>query len=330
MSGSEKKPDASEKKKSSWRVKSFVWATHVLLAASLGGLAVHYTVRDEWSVLAPVFYFFPPAAAFLFALPSLAIAMRKRAKLRLSLSTLAVCAAAVAVWQWDYRPTSAAEAINTGGPRTRVVAWNLADAFWGVETAGDGVEALAPDVAVLFEAPTPDESREIFGRRFPRCVVAPFSEDGLVIVKGSIADVYKKTLEGGSVALIEIDVEHGYLALAIIDLSPTSLTSREEDLKAARAAIERWHGRGREPIVLVASVHMPRNSVLLDRHLGGLGLRETFLAAGSGLGTGWPSWLPVYHGEQFWISPELSIGRSSAEWSLRSDHLPWVLEVSRR
>lgn len=287
----------------------------VFLGLAIGGIAVHFTVRDSIDALAPFFYAVPlPVAGAAF----LAAALFARRPVR----GLAVLAGAATIAGWFFA--------DYGFTRPRKGAWKFAT--WNLQSTKHPAPELLklvrtewPDFLALLETGTlTPEIIHAYERALPGYHLVPLSDDRASLMRGTVASVTAQALGGRTrVVTVRMLLRGEWMRILVVDLDSGIFRSRRDALERITAMA----ANGTRTVVL-GDFNTPLQSAHLD------GLRLHFSAANEGPHAGfretWPYGAPLLSLDQIWLSRDFQPLFARRIATTASDHAPVVASFGVR
>gem|GEM_PF-736831 len=296
-------------------------AGYVVLYCCGVAAIVRLTVRDAVPWLAPVYYAtpFPVIAAALLVSAVLLYGKHSR-RATLWLAPLALCLALGGIVA-----PAGFHSCGQAAADLRVFTWNIGYGDGGWQAEVEQAARSDADLVLLVEAGDPTPVRRRMWRRFfpSRTIVIPGG--GLVLIaRGRLDRVRLHELDGDTrvaTAVATIDGRRWYVVL--VDVSSNPLVARGPMLAEVD---EIARARSDLPVIITGDFNTPTGSVWLKPFE--TSFVHAFASAGHGFGGTWPMPVPVLAIDHLWASPGVGILCARHHWTLLSDHLQLITDLS--
>lgn len=288
--------------------------------AFLLGIAIWATCRDQWDLVAPLFYAMP--------LPLIGVSgilafecCRVLGKRKLAFVFLS--AALIVIGKWSLE-AFASRSDEPPRDAMRLLFWNVNRGSLGLDAIADEIVERNADVVALVESVGEGQKVEYWNRRLPGYEVSKLGGGMMLFVRGKMLELEPGRLrEALGYRIMRVRVGVHEFALTIADVASDPLLSRRPAFEKIREIAGR---HPKLPHVLVGDFNTPTASPLFD-HLPP-DYSNAFEKKGTGYRETWPMTSPVLHLDQVWGDSRVVWHRCQHGWSLRSDHRPVIVEFS--
>ncbi|QDT18174.1 endonuclease/exonuclease/phosphatase family protein [Alienimonas californiensis] len=290
------------------------------------GIALRLTVRDGFTLLAPLFYALSVPSLVVLTLAAVLTGALARG-LRVTVKRVAAFAA--------FALLAAANAAIFLSPdasfddRPRVVVWNVARGAAGWEGVADALAAQRPTLAVLIESGEDDVADALWQERFGGQYFVARPGGGITVLsRGPVSSVELVNLPGeGDGRAVRLMTSLGAERIAVLAVDVVSNPRIDRGPSIRRVVHLARESAAERPTLVAGDFNTPPDSVHFDA-LRQAGFIHAFERHGSGYAATWPVPAPVLHVDHLWLSPGFDTGEVSHGWTARSDHRP-VLAPTR-
>ena len=295
----------------------------VLMAAGILGLIIRLTVKDRWSIVAPVFYGLPPLVVVVaLALSTGLFALRKRKKL--GVGAFAGVIVSIVVWiQTDYVHVTPRDRTGEG---FTIVFWNIGPPVKPKDTFVPILRQTNGQIIVLAESGRSDKKARLFWTsHFPGYNVSLLGGGLTLLSQYPITNASMHNMGRWSrVGVYDLDAPFGMISIVAPDIISNPLVSRKPYIdRTYEIATSRPY-----PTIVLGDFNTPHTSVLFADFR--RTYRDAFEAAGRGLITTWPAPLPVLALDHIWLSGYFIPLRTRLHRTFRSDHALVMADVQIR
>ena len=290
----------------------------LLTAASTIGIVLQLTIKDSIQAFQAFFYGMPPGVILVMVAASLFIANKQRRKAFVAYN-LVLLVISMVLW---VRMDIVINKLNTTtGETCKVLLWNLAHPTLKASAYLKPLKQADADIMAFVESGETDD--EFWKSHFPDYFVSCPGGEITLLSKYPIKDV--RVYECGTrshYVVSEIGTDEGIIHVVIVDWEGSPFVFRRPFFQDMEAILTP------DPTIILGDFNTPRNSVLFSDMRSSY--TEAFEAAGSGLMTTWPAFIPVLSLDHIFVSNHLQPYRTEIERTLYSDHGMVITELKRK
>jgi vancomycin resistance protein VanJ len=302
--------------------------TRLIWSLIVVGLALRFTVRDQFHPLSLVYYVTPIASLPIWLLLANFMRIRNRdfeksKSNRLRRRLVAIACLGCVAWGYCSENVERAEAAKSGD--VRLVFWNTSHTAMGVNRLATHLKAWDASVIGLVEAETYyPQILEEWQSQLPEYKVIKAHFGGLIAVKGTVERQFSHHLSPTSwCEQFDLTVGGDQFTVLLVDISAQLSLSRRQPVQELADLAKTLDDR---PVVIMGDFNIPDDSILL-RPLSE-NCRNAFREHGTGYAPTWPMPLPVLALDQVWVNQRVKVSQCEHIWSINSDHRPVITSVS--
>lgn len=306
------------------------WVARSIGVLLVLGLALRFTIRDQFALLAVFFYLTP--------IPSLPIwiligsfLQRRGTRFTLWHGPIRTWRAPVILILITIGWTIAAEFVSRSRPHGdddfTIVLWNVGHLPRGIEVTADYLRQWKPKIIGLVEA---DDSKQFvvdqWQSALPDYQILGTRFGGILATQGHIEQQVSHQLSAGSwCEQFDLELDGRELTVLLVDISSNFSLSRAEALSRLGKLIGDLSHR---PLVVIGDFNTPDDSALLTPIK--KFCRHAFRNHGSGYAPTWPVPLPVLTLDQVWVNHLIDVSSCEQGWTACSDHRPVITRASSK
>ncbi|OHB76279.1 MAG: hypothetical protein A2Z25_18240 [Planctomycetes bacterium RBG_16_55_9] len=291
-----------------------------LMTMGILGLIIRFTVKDRWSVVAPVFYGLPPLVVVVAVTLSAGLFALRRNK---RLAVAAFAGVILSVVTWIHSDYVHAAARNRTGEEFTIVFWNIGPPAKSKEAFIADLKQANGQIIVLAESGRCDEkARQFWTFHFPGYHISLLGGGLTLLSKYSISNATMHKMGPWTrIGVYDLDTTFGRVSIVVPDIISNPFVSRRPYIdRTYEIAASRPY-----PTIVLGDFNTPHSSALFAD------FRRTyhhaFEEAGDGLITTWPALFPLLALDHIWLSGHFVPLRTQLRRTFRSDHALVISDV---